>query len=108
MNMWLGQYNNERTHSGKYCYGKTPMRTFMDSIPLAREKLFGHDESDGQGARVTPSEFLYDILASTYMVEVVPPWFSNTGSQVAEGVRRRFRDNAALLGLRSFSEMSGH
>jgi len=47
---WLGQYNNERTHSGKYCYGKTPMRTFVDSIPLAREKLFGHHESDGQGA----------------------------------------------------------
>jgi len=43
-------YNNERTHSGKYCYGKTPMRTFVDSLPLAREKLFGHDESDGQGA----------------------------------------------------------
>ena len=28
--------------------GKTPMRTFVDSIPLAREKLFGHNESDGQ------------------------------------------------------------
>jgi len=26
------------------------MRTFVDSIPLAREKLFGHHESDGQGA----------------------------------------------------------
>jgi len=38
LDVWLGQYNNERTHSGKYCYGKTPMRTFVDSIPLAREK----------------------------------------------------------------------
>ena len=45
---WLRQYNNERTHSGKYCYGKTPMLTFVESIPLAREKLFGHNESDGQ------------------------------------------------------------
>jgi len=26
------------------------MQTFVDSIPLAREKLFGHHESDGQGA----------------------------------------------------------
>jgi len=50
LDVWLGQYNNERTHSGKYCYGKTPMQTFVDSIPLAREKLFGHDEPDGQGA----------------------------------------------------------
>jgi hypothetical protein len=26
------------------------MRTFMDSIPLAKEKLFGYDVSDGQSA----------------------------------------------------------
>lgn len=32
-------YNNERTHSGKYCYGKTPMQTFMDSKLIAKEKL---------------------------------------------------------------------
>ena len=35
---WLSWYNNERTHSGKYCYGKTPMDTFMESLPLAKEK----------------------------------------------------------------------
>jgi hypothetical protein len=44
------QYNEERVHSGKYCYGKTPMQTFMDSIPLAGEKLIGYYESDGQPA----------------------------------------------------------
>jgi hypothetical protein len=44
------QYNFERTHSGKYCYGKTPMRTFIDSIPSAKEKLIGYAESDGQSA----------------------------------------------------------
>jgi hypothetical protein len=32
-------YNNERTHSGKYCFGKTPMQTLIDSILLAQEKL---------------------------------------------------------------------
>ena len=47
---WLWQYNNERTHTGKYCYGKTPMQTFRDSIPLAKDKLFGYDTSDGQSA----------------------------------------------------------
>ena len=47
---WIRQYNQERTHSGKYCYGKTPMRTFLDSIPLAKEKLFGYDVSDRQSA----------------------------------------------------------
>jgi transposase InsO family protein len=35
---WVMSYNTERTHSGKYCYGKTPMQTFLDSIHLAHEK----------------------------------------------------------------------
>jgi transposase InsO family protein len=38
LDQWLITYNNERTHSGKYCYGKTPMQTFMDSKHLALEK----------------------------------------------------------------------
>jgi len=28
---WLGEYS-ERSHSGKYCYGRTPLQTFLDSI----------------------------------------------------------------------------
>ena len=36
---WIEYYNQERTHSGKYCFGKTPMQTFLDSIPLAKEKI---------------------------------------------------------------------
>src|SRR6201994_5174563 len=35
---WLREYNEERTHSGKYCYGKTPLQTFLDSRRLAHEK----------------------------------------------------------------------
>ena len=35
---WLLHYNYERPHSGKYCYGKTPMQTFEDSKKLALEK----------------------------------------------------------------------
>src|SRR5512132_2888406 len=36
---WLRQYNEVRTHQGRWCYGKTPMQTFLDSLPIAREKL---------------------------------------------------------------------
>ena len=36
---WMEYYNNERPHSGRYCFGKTPMQTFNDSIALAREKM---------------------------------------------------------------------
>lgn len=38
VDIWLVQYNNQRAHSGKYCYGKTPMQTFMDSKSIALEK----------------------------------------------------------------------
>jgi transposase InsO family protein len=38
---WVRQYNEERPHSGKYCFGKTPMHTFLDSIPLAKDKMLG-------------------------------------------------------------------
>ncbi|HUJ81963.1 MAG TPA: IS481 family transposase [Candidatus Acidoferrales bacterium] len=36
---WLTEYNHLRPHQGRWCYGKTPMQTFVDSLPLAREKM---------------------------------------------------------------------
>jgi len=36
---WTWYYNNQRPHSGRYCYGKTPMETFTESLPLAKQKL---------------------------------------------------------------------
>jgi hypothetical protein len=32
-------YNNERRHSGKYDYGKTPMQTFIYAVSRSGEKL---------------------------------------------------------------------
>ena len=36
---WMDYYNQERTHSGRYCFGKTPMQTFFDSRSLATDKM---------------------------------------------------------------------
>ena len=41
---WLREYNESRPHSGKYCYGKTPMQTFQDSLPLAKEKMLQYNK----------------------------------------------------------------
>ena len=38
LDTWLEEYNEQRPHSGKYCFGKTPMQTFLDSRYLAHEK----------------------------------------------------------------------
>lgn len=35
---WMQSYNAERAHSGKHCYGKTPLQTFIESAPLALSK----------------------------------------------------------------------
>jgi transposase InsO family protein len=39
---WIVQYNESRPHQGRWCFGKTPMQTFIDSVPLAQEKLLAH------------------------------------------------------------------
>ena len=36
---WMEEYNEIRPHQGRWYYGKTPMRTFRDSINLAKEKV---------------------------------------------------------------------
>jgi transposase InsO family protein len=39
LDRWLKLYNEQRPHQGRWCYGKTPTQTFIDSIPLAKEKM---------------------------------------------------------------------
>ncbi len=36
---WIRHDNTERTHQGCWCYGKTPMQTFIDMLPVAKGKL---------------------------------------------------------------------
>lgn len=38
LDQWMKTYNNERPHSGRYCYGKTPFETFEDSKSIVDEK----------------------------------------------------------------------
>jgi transposase InsO family protein len=38
VDIWIMHYNEERVHSGKYCYGKTPMETFVESKQLAMDR----------------------------------------------------------------------
>lgn len=38
---WIKDYNENRTHQGKMCCGRTPLQTFLDSISKWREKDIG-------------------------------------------------------------------
>src|SRR5918997_275332 len=41
LDAWITEYNEVRTHQGRYCYGKTPMQTLLDAASTAREKQIG-------------------------------------------------------------------
>lgn len=36
LDKWISYYNNTKLYSGKYCYGKTPMQAFYDSLHLVK------------------------------------------------------------------------
>lgn len=36
---WIRTYNETREHQGRWCFGKTPMQTFLDAKPMAQEKI---------------------------------------------------------------------
>jgi transposase InsO family protein len=39
LDSWIAGYNEERPHQGRWCFGKTPMQTFLDAAPIAKEKM---------------------------------------------------------------------
>jgi len=39
LDAFLDDYNQRRSHQGRWCFGKTPMQTFHDTLALAKEKL---------------------------------------------------------------------
>jgi len=39
LDLWIQTYNHERTHSGKYCFGRTPYLTFQETKQLAKDKM---------------------------------------------------------------------
>jgi Integrase core domain len=36
---WMQEYNESRIHSGKFCFGRTPLEKFLEAKHLAQEKM---------------------------------------------------------------------
>lgn len=49
---WMESDNTERTHSGTYCYGKTPMRTFIESAKLAYDRQLDRIQPTSEPAAI--------------------------------------------------------
>jgi transposase InsO family protein len=41
LDAWIAEYNEQRTHQGKMCCGRTPIDTFNDGIKIWKEKQLG-------------------------------------------------------------------
>ncbi len=39
LDLWVRDFNEQRPNQGRWCFGKTPMQTFLDAIPIAKEKM---------------------------------------------------------------------
>ena len=39
LDVWVREYNELRPHQGRWCFGKTPMQTFLDAMPMTKEKM---------------------------------------------------------------------
>lgn len=39
LDAFIERYNTERPHQGRWCFGKTPMKTFLDSLLITRCKM---------------------------------------------------------------------
>jgi transposase InsO family protein len=39
LDAWMCEYNEVRPHQGRWCFGRTPMKTFLDAIPMTKEKM---------------------------------------------------------------------
>lgn len=53
---WIAKYNETRPHSGKYCYGKTPMQTFREAKHLATERTIPVAKTSDSETKLTPAD----------------------------------------------------
>jgi hypothetical protein len=38
LDLWIREYNEQRLHQGRWCFGKTPMQTFLDACQYRRRR----------------------------------------------------------------------
>jgi hypothetical protein len=39
LDAWITEYDEARPHQGRWCFGKMPMQTFLDTMPMTKGKM---------------------------------------------------------------------
>ena len=91
---WMAIYNEQRTHQGRWCFGKTPMQTFLDSAAWAREK-----QNLGQGSVEGPHDSFdpADTHHARSTVCQIKYKLRRAGSVSGRWYRQRLRHSARTL-----------
>jgi hypothetical protein len=80
LDVWIHEYNETRPHLGRWCLGKTPMQTFLDAMPMTKEKMIAasslarFNPAPGRTLTIRASHFLHGLRPSTFS------WFFSTWS----------------------------
>ena len=53
LDAWIDGCNRNRPHQSRRCFGKTPTQTFLDTIPLAKEKLMAAGSRQARSSHQT-------------------------------------------------------
>lgn len=77
---WLNKYNNTRPHSGRYCFGKTPMQTFSESKTLAIEKQLENNFEVRQNDPASPKNENTSPEVFSELGEIAPSTELSQGS----------------------------
>ena len=77
VDLWIKEYNDVRPHSGKYCYGKTPMQTFIESKPLATSKNIDNNFTKEQNTLEPDKTETGSLETVGGFVGIAPPDESN-------------------------------
>jgi len=90
LDQWIEYYNNERTHQGKMCCGRTPMETLEDGKAICEEKMVAWIWTDSHllniGNCQIKSELLQLILYHKHIKPVILLLlnFSNTSKSLLQ------------------------
>jgi hypothetical protein len=39
LDVWIQEYNEQRPRQGRWCFGKLLMQSFLDAMPMTKEKM---------------------------------------------------------------------
>ena len=87
LNDWLKKYNELRPHRGRYCFGKTPMKTFMEGKLKALEKQMDSLYTKAR-KQVMLGDGEYDLQQSYSTEPALAPCAETNKASTLEGAKQ--------------------